>query len=160
MSINIDQWHARIGSFTKYIGTIRTGSTRYCRYFNIINYKVILFFFILPLTHGDIEAKSWPTKITSNRFSCCHWNANNILSHNKISLLTAFNIVKKFDIICISDRYLDSTVDDKTIEIEAYNLIRADYPNNQKRRGVSLSYKGNLCLRQIDISYFPVSLLC
>ena len=29
MSINIDQWCARIGSFIQKIGTVRTGGTRY-----------------------------------------------------------------------------------------------------------------------------------
>ena len=56
MSINIDQWHARIESFIQKVGTVRTGGTRYYRYLNIINYKVILFFCLLPLTHGSIEA--------------------------------------------------------------------------------------------------------
>ena len=97
---------------------------------------------------------------TSNYFSCCHWNVNSILAHNKISLLTAYNIVWKFNIICISETYLDSTVDDKTIEIKGYNLIRADYLNNQRRGGVCFYFKGNLCLRQTDISFFPEYLLC
>lgn len=82
------------------------------------------------MTHGHIEANHGPTKRTSYYFLCCHWNANNILAHNKISLLTAYNVVKKFDIIFISETYLDLTVDDKTIEITGYNLIRANYPNN------------------------------
>ena len=82
------------------------------------------------------------------------------ISPHKIPLLTAYNTDKKFDIICISETYLDSTVDDKTIEITGYTLIRADYPNNQKRGGVCLYFSGNLCLRQIDISYFPEYLLC
>ena len=72
MSINIDQWHARIGSFIQNIGTVRTGSTRYYIYLNIINYKVVLFFCILLLTHGDIEANPGTTKRTSNHFSWCH----------------------------------------------------------------------------------------
>ena len=160
MSINIDQRRARNGSFIQKIGTVRTGSTRYYRYLNIINCKVIFSFCILLLTHGDIEANPRLTKKPSNYFSCCHWNANSILAHNKISLLTAYNIVQKLDIICISETYLDSTVYDKTIEIKGYNLIKADYPNNQKKGGVCLYFKGNLCLRQIDISYFSECLLC
>ena len=102
MSINIYQWHARIGTFVQKIGTVRTGSTRYYRYLIIINFKVNLFFCILLLTHGDIEANPGPTKKTSNYFSCCHWNVISILAHNKISLLKAYNIVQKFDIICTS----------------------------------------------------------
>ena len=62
MSINIDQWHARIGSIIQKIGTLRTGSIRYYRYLNIINFKVILFFCIILLTHGDIEANPGPTE--------------------------------------------------------------------------------------------------
>ena len=119
-----------------------------------------MFSCILLLTHGDIEANPGPTKKASNYFSCCRWNVNSILAHNKISLLTAYNIVQKFDIICISEKYLESTVDDKTTEIKGYNLIRADYPNNQKRRGVCFCFNRNLCLRQINISFFPECLLC
>ena len=48
--------------FIQMIGMIRTGDTRYYRYWNIINYKVILFFCTLLLTHGDIEANPRPTK--------------------------------------------------------------------------------------------------
>ena len=112
------------------------------------------------MTHGDIEANPGPTKKSSNYFSCCHWNVSRILGHDKISLLTAYNIVQTFDIIFISKTYLDSTVDDKMIEIKGYNIIRADYPNNQRRGGVCLYFKGNLCLRQIKISLFPECLLC
>ena len=54
MSINIDQWHARIGSFIQKIDSVR--------YLNITSCKVILFFCIPLLTHGDIESNSGPTK--------------------------------------------------------------------------------------------------
>ena len=77
---------------------------------------------------------------TSNYFLCCQWNGNSILTHNKTSLLTDYKI---FDIICISETYLDSVIYDKTIETTGYNLIRADHPNNQKRGGVCLYFKGN-----------------
>ena len=54
MPINIDQWHVKIGSFIEKIESVRTASTRYYRYLNIINYTF--------LTHGDIEANPGPTK--------------------------------------------------------------------------------------------------
>ena len=107
MSVNIHQRSATIGSFIQTIGT------RNCRYLNFINYKVTL------------KPTLSLQKKTSNYFSCCPWNANSILGHNKISLLTAYHTVRRFNIICISETYLDSTVDDKTIEITGYNLIRA-----------------------------------
>ena len=62
MSRNIDQWPVRIGSFIQKIETVRTGSTRYYRHLNIINFKVILFYCILLLTHGDTDANPGPTK--------------------------------------------------------------------------------------------------
>ena len=34
MSINIDQWHANIGSFIQKIGRERTGSIQYYRHLN------------------------------------------------------------------------------------------------------------------------------
>ena len=82
------------------IETVGTGSTRYYRYLNIINYKVILLFCVLLMTQS---CQPWVYKKTSNYFSCCHWNANSVLAHNKIFLLTAYNIIQKFDIICISE---------------------------------------------------------
>ena len=75
---------------------------------------------------GTLKPTLGLQKNPSNYFSCCHWNVSSILAHNKISLLTAYNTVQKFDIICISETYLDSTVDNKTIEIKGYNLIIAD----------------------------------
>ena len=52
MSINIDQWCARIGSLIQKMGTVRTGRTRYYKYLNIISYMIILLhtFFWLMVT--------------------------------------------------------------------------------------------------------------
>ena len=100
------------------------------------------------MTHGDIEVNPGPKKRRSNYFSCCHWHVKSILTHNKISLLTAYNTFQRFDIICISETYLDSLVDNKTRNPRVYNLFRLDYPNNQKR-GVYLYFRENLCLREI-----------
>ena len=44
----------------------------------------------------------------------------------------------KHDFICLSDTYLDSTIPDSLLEIDGYNLVRADHPNNIKRGGVCL----------------------
>ena len=64
----------------------------------VINYKVIEFLVLLLLSHGDIEVNPRPKKKLS-KLSCCHWNVNNILAHNKLSLIIAYNPVQKFDII-------------------------------------------------------------
>ena len=63
-------------------------------------------------------------------------------------------------IICISETYLDSSVDENTLKLDGYSLIRADYHDNMKRGGVCLYYKENLLLRHINIEYFAQYLLC
>ena len=45
-------------------------------------------------------------------FSIGHWNLNSLTAHNylKVSQLQAFNLVHKFDIICILKTHLDSSI--------------------------------------------------
>ena len=42
------------------------------------------------------------------------------------------------DFICLSETYLDSASPDSLLEIDGYNLVLADDPNNIKRGGVCL----------------------
>ena len=53
--------------------------------------------------------------------------------------------------ICISETYLDSSisVDDKRIQLDGYNLIRADHPNKIKKGGVCIYYKEPLCIKNM-----------
>ena len=44
----------------------------------------------------------------------------------------------KHDFICLPETYLDSTISDSLLEINGYNLVRADHPNNIKRGGVCI----------------------
>ena len=58
---------------------------------------------------GDIEINSGPKANALNRcFSTCHWNLSSISAHmfTKVSLLSAYISVHKFDIICLSETYL------------------------------------------------------
>ena len=54
-------------------------------------------------------------------FSVCHWNLNSISAHSftKVSLLSAYISVHKFDIICLSETYINSEIpsDDENLEI-------------------------------------------
>ena len=65
----------------------------------------------------------------------------------------------KHDFICLSEAYLDSTIPDSLLEIDGYNLIRADHPNNTKRGGVCIYYKESLYVRVISLPYFKKALL-
>ena len=120
---------------------------------NIVNYKVFALIIILLLTHGDIESNPGP-KCRTYYFSCCHWNVNSIMAHNKLSLLSAYNTLHKFDVICISETYLDKSADNDALSIDGYNIIRADHPHNQKRGGVCIYFKDQLKLKQL----LPISL--
>ena len=70
-------------------------------------------------------------------------------------LLKAYIAIHKFDIICLSETYLDSstTSDDDNLAISGYNLIRSDHPSNNKRYGVCIYYKNFLHLRVLSIQY-------
>ena len=86
---------------------------------------------------GDIEMNPGPKPSSCNKFSICHWNLNSISAHNfiKLSLLRAYISVHNFDILCLSETYLDSTIssNDSNLIIPGYELYRADHPSNVKR---------------------------
>ena len=103
------------------------------------------FYSILITLSGDVETNPGPKRNSTETFSFCHWNLNSISSRNyvKISSLEAYITVHKFDIICLSETYLDSSTrpDDNNLEIEGYDIARADNPANTERGGVCIYYK-------------------
>ena len=111
----------------------------------------------LLLLCGDVEPNPGPKQNTAKKFTICHWNLNSIAAHNfaKLVLLKTYNSVHKFDIICLSETYLDSNIlpDDSNLNIPGYNLVRSNHPSNKKRGGVCIYYKSYLPLRIIDINY-------
>ena len=112
--------------------------------------------------HGDIEVNPGPKRKTS-KFSCCHWNVNSILAHDKLSLIKPiqYNTVQKYDIICISKTFLDLPANENSLLIAGSHLLRAVHPNNLKKGNVCLYFKGNLSLRhQIKTPYCSQCILC
>ena len=112
---------------------------------------------------GDVEINLGPNLNALNRyFSVCHWNLNSISAHmfTKVSLLSAYSSVHKFDIICLSETYLNSETpsDDENLEIAGYNLVREDHPSNSKRGGVCVYYKSSLPFRVINVKYLQESI--
>ena len=107
---------------------------------------------------GDTEINPGPKSNALNWcFSICHWNLNSILAHifTKVSLLSAYISVHKFDIICLSETYLNSGIpsDDENLIMPGYNLVREDHPSNIKRGGVCVYYKISLPFRVINVKY-------
>ena len=129
MSISTDQWHASIGIFHGQV----YGHIRIKLSIGICDLKIVIvmlcffaaFTFLLLLKHGDVEINTGPTKKEAKFFSCFHWNVNSILAHNSLSLLEAYNTIHKYDILCISETYLDSSVsvEDTTLFLPGYNFV-------------------------------------
>ena len=90
-------------------------------------------------------------------FSICHSNLNSITAHGyaKVSLLKGYVTACKMVIICLSETYLDSTIqlDNDNLEIPRYNLVRSDHQSNNKHGGVCIYYNASLPLRVIDICF-------
>ena len=75
----------------------------------------------------------------------------------KVFLLKAYIAIHRFDIICISETYPDSSTspDDNNLEISGYNLIGSNHPSNSKRGGICIYYKHFLPLRIVTVQYLP-----
>ena len=105
----------------------------------------------------DIELNPGSKTNSCKSFWICHWNLNSITSHNfiKVSLLTAYNSIYKFDIICSSETYLNSETfsNNENLNIPGYNLIRVDHLSNDKRGGVFIYFKESLPLRLYNVSH-------
>ena len=78
----------------------------------------------------------------------------------KVSLLSAYISVHKFDYICLSEIYLNSEIpsDNKNLEKPGYNLVREDYPSNSKFGGLCVYYKSSLPFRVINVKYLQQSI--
>ena len=98
---------------------------------------------LLLLLSGDIEINPGPKR--SSNITFCHWNLNDLAAHDfiKVPLVEAFITSNNFDLVCLSETFLDSTIpnDDVNIQINGYSLLRADHLNNIKRGGVCIISK-------------------
>ena len=84
----------------------------------------------------EIRPNPGPVSTTQKSFSICicHWNLNSVwVDHfTKLTLIEAYLSVNKFDLVCLSETFLDSTIsdDDPRLYLYGYNLIRCDHPSN------------------------------
>ena len=109
------------------------------------------------------ETKSGrPKRNSSKAFLIYHWNLNSVSAHNhaKVFLLKAYIAIHMFDIICISETYLDSSTpsDDNNLQIYGYTLVRSDHLTNNKRRNVYIYCKNFLPLRILSVQYLEESI--
>ena len=107
-------------------------------------------------TPGPQLLNPGPKPNSCENVSVCHWNLNSISAHNvsKVSVLNAYTCLHSFDIICLSKAYLDSCIlsHDPNLEVQVYDLIRADHPSNVKRVEVCIYHKNHLALKLTNIN--------
>ena len=118
----------------------------------------IIFGFIIFLWNFVVMLKKTPDlNLVQNKFSpfaIVLWTVFlRIIILN--SLLRADLSTHWFDLICLSETYLDSDTshEDANLEIVGYTLIRADHPSNTKRGGTCLYYRNSLAFRLSNIQY-------
>ena len=106
------------------------------------------------LLSGDIELNPGPRISDCQNLSVSHWNVNSLSVHDftKLDLIKAFNSNHDFDIICLSETYLNSSfdLDLNELTIDEYTMVRADHPLNVRRGGVCIYYKTCLPLRVLN----------
>ena len=99
----------------------------------------------------DIETNPGP-RFSYLTFS--HWNLNGLTAHDsiKISLLPAHITQHNYDIICLSETFLNSSIqsDDNRIKLDGYNLIKSDHTSDSKRGGVCIYNKEHIPLVKRD----------
>ena len=108
----------------------------------------------LILLSGDVESNPGPNN--KQTLSVFHWNLNSISVYNfiKLSSIQALNSIHKFDLLCISETYLDSSIssDNPDLTLDGYKLIRSDHPLDIKRGGALIYYKETLPIKFLNIS--------
>ena len=100
---------------------------------------------LLVMLSGGVE-------VSPDCLLICYWNLNSISAYgySKLFLLNLYNLLHKFDIICLSKTYLDSNtlLEDDNRKISGYSFVRSDHCG-----GVCLYCKNNLPLKVINIGY-------
>ena len=104
----------------------------------------LLYFCSLLFLRGDIESNPGPRNSKNHLPSFCHWHLNSLSAHsfaNKF-LLKAYNAIYKYNFICLSETYLDSSIlsDQVSLDLEGYKLVHTDHPNNVKLNKVEFAF--------------------
>ena len=161
MPISTVQWRLQIGIFKtrlyiRFKSNTHGSSTPLL--YTIAGISItLLSVFLLPC--GDIELNPGPNKGRYSLFDLfiCHWNLYSLTAQNfeKVNLLEAYSIVNKFDIICLLESSLDSSIiaENNNLKVNGYKMWRADHPNDVKRGGVCAYIRESLPARNFSNSY-------
>ena len=69
------------------------------------------------------------------KLNLCNLNSITTQSFVKLSQLEAYNTMHSYDLICLSETWLDSTtsIDSNALSLKSYNLDRVDDLGNVKK---------------------------
>ncbi|PFX27360.1 hypothetical protein AWC38_SpisGene7932 [Stylophora pistillata] len=100
---------------------------------------------------SDVSAESSPH--SANGFSkCLLLNTRSI--RNKINDLNALLLMDSFDIVALTETWLDNEFDDRDLHLEGYSILRRDR-RGRRGGGVLLATKSHLpCVRRYDLEGF------
>ena len=106
---------------------------------------------MLLILSNDVELNPGPKKNSSKcNFSIAHGNLNSIAAQTfvKLSQLEAYNTMHSYDLICLSETWLDSTtsIDSNDLSVKGYDLHRVDDPNNVNKGEVCVYSKETLAV--------------
>ena len=79
-------------------------------------------------------------------------------NYSKRTELKAYVSLYKYDFICLSETYLDSMTPDNLLEVDGYNLVCADHPDNIKKGGVCVYYEESPPVRVISLPFLKEAL--
>ena len=137
MTVSLVQWRAVIGVFNCRILVMSKNCENilYTFLFYIFLFT-LLYLFVILQCHGDIKLNPGPKNLKNKLLSVCYWNLNSLAAYNysKRAELKAYLSLYKYDFICLSETYLDSMTPDNLLEVDGYNLVCADHPDNIKKR--------------------------
>lgn len=143
-----------------FISFLKSKKLRECLFF--LQYFYMFFCLNIIMLAWDVETNPGPSV---SPLSICQWNLNSVWvdDFSKISQVIAFLNFHKFDILCLTETFLDSSIsnDDARLQIEGYDLFRSDHPSNSKRGGVCIYYKDHLSLiRRPELTTLDECLIC
>ena len=100
---------------------------------------------------GDIHPNPGPVKNVKN-LSFCHWNLNGINAKEgiKIPLIEAYNSVMHFDLLTLSETFLDTSFKEETLFIQGFSkeIWRSDHLRDTKQGGVCLYFKEDVPIKR------------
>ena len=127
---------------------------------SLCNYCTKAFYFVCCMAlHlficGNMELNPGSKNTTfSSYLSQWHLNLNSLPAHDfsELSLIEAWNTHHNFDMICVSEAYLNSwyEVGDTRLNLKDFTLIRVDNPQNCKKVGVSIYFKEHLAVHPVS----------